>query len=153
MGEAKFRRRMELGPNSSRVSADAPQVRELLRKDEPINVHLIGAMRLVLDLAAMTKEQFMAPEHHFKRLAFQCQDRIRTGEIDPWQCSLCEREFNGGLKLSCTAVIERMLGDPTPKKPGIVMPICHGCDSVSTEETQRLVMQYFGLLPLQVGHA
>ena len=72
---------MEIGPNASMVFPDAPQVRELLRKDEPINVHVIGAMRLVQELAALTKEQFMAPERHVMRLAFQCQDRIRTGPL------------------------------------------------------------------------
>jgi hypothetical protein len=51
------------------------------------------------------------------------------------------------------AVIERTLGEPTTDKLGIVAPICHACDSVSTEETQRRVQAAFGLLGLQEGHA
>jgi hypothetical protein len=154
MGEAKRRqRRQDLGPNGHYAAVDAPEIRALLEKGQPINVHLMGAMAIIRDVCALNREALMAPERHAFGLAFQMVSRIDNGEIEPWTCFLCDREFSGLPTLSVMAVIERALGDPMPNKPGLTMPICHACDSVSTEETRRRVQAALGLYPLQEGRA
>jgi hypothetical protein len=154
MGEARRRKaRQDLGPNGRFVAADAPEIRTLLEKGQPINVHLMGAAAIIASVTSLSFDQFVIPERHALRLAFQMLDRIRTGEIEPWRCVLCGKEFSGLPELSVMAVIERALGDPTPKKPGITAPICHACDSVSAEETKRRVQAAFGLMGLQEGWA
>jgi hypothetical protein len=151
MGEA--RRRQNLDPNTRLVPPNAPEVRTLLGKGQPLNVHLFGARAIISAIASRTFDEMMVPELHALRLAFQMLDRIRTGEIDPWHCFLCDVDHSGGTALSVMAVIERALGDPTPQKPGIVAPICHACDGVSTEHTRRRVNEALGLYGLQEGHA
>jgi hypothetical protein len=154
MGEAKRRKpRQDLGPNTRVVSPDGPEVHALLEKGQPINVHLLGAGAIVLTIRSLTTKELMAPEQHAFRLAFQTLDRIRTGEIEPWQCFLCGAEHVGMQAISVMAVIERTLGEPRPDKHGIVAPICYACDSVSTDETRRLIQEAFGLLDLQRGRA
>ena len=135
------------------MAPDAPEVRALLEKGQPVNVHLFGAMAIIDAVCSLTFDEMMVPELHAFRLAFQTLDRIRTGEIEPWRCFLCDVLHAGMPAVSVMAVIERALGDPIPKKPGIVAPICHACDSVSTEQTQRLVREAFGLYALQEGNA
>jgi len=154
MGEAKRRKaRQDLGPNARVVQPDAPEVRALLEKDQPINVHLLGAGAIELAIRSLTLEELMVPERHAFRLAFETFDRIRAGEIEPWQCFLCGVEHSGMQAISVMAVIERALGEPAPDKPGPVVPICHACDSVSTEETRRRVQAEFGLYGVQEGRA
>ena len=151
MGEA--RRRQHLDPNARLVPPNAPEIRALLEKGQPLNVHLFGAQSIIGAVRSKTFDEMMAPELHAFRLAFQTLDRIRTGEIAPWSCFLCGVDHAGVAAVSVMAVIERALGDPTPQKPGIVGPICHACDSVSTEHTQRRVHRAFGLYAVQEGHA
>lgn len=154
MGEAKRRKpNVDLGPNGRFVLPDAPEVRALLEVGQPINVHLFGRAAIINTIRSKTFEEVMVPELHAFRLAFQTLDRIRTGELDPWRCFLCGDDHRGMQPLSVMAVIERMLGDPQPKKPGTVASICHTCDGVSTEETNRRVREAFGLCALQEGHA
>ena len=152
MGEATRRRRADLGPKG-RIASNA-DIRALLgEQGTPINVNLFGAVAIYLIARSETFEQFMRPERHAFRLAFQMLDRIRTGEIEPWQCLLCGHEYSGAPSVSTMTVIERALGDPTPDKPGIVAPICHACDSISTEETTRKVQAWFRVCPVEIGHA
>ena len=154
MGEAKRRQaRQELGPNGRMLPPDAPEISALLEKGQPVNVHLFGAAAIIGAVCSLTFDEMMVPELHAFRLAFQMLDRIRTGEIEPWQCFLCCVAYAGVEAVSVMAVIERALGDPIPKKPGIVAPVCHACDSVSTEQTQRLLREAFGLYALQEGRA
>jgi hypothetical protein len=154
MGEARRRkRRLDLGPNGSWVAPDAPEIHALLEKGQPINVHLFGALAIIYIVRSRTPDELMAHELHAFRLAFQTLDRIRTGEIEPWQCFLCGADHAGLSTVSVMAVIEWALGDPMPQKPGIVASICHACDSVSTEQTQQRVREAFGLYALQEGRA
>jgi hypothetical protein len=135
------------------VPTNAPEIRALLEKGQPVNVHLFGSQAIIATIRSQSFDEFMAPELHAFRLAFQMLDRIDTGEIAPWSCFLCGVDHVGLPAVSVLAVIEHALGDPTPQKPGIVGPICHACDSVSTEYTQRRVRQVFGLYAVQEGHA
>jgi hypothetical protein len=154
MGEARRRmRRMELPQGGKWVQPDAPEIRKLIAKDQPVNVYLIGAGIILHRILSIPKDQLMEPQYRPVRLAFSMFDRIRTGEITPWQCFLCAREFHGLAGLSVFALIERTLGDPLPTKPAMVMPICATCDGVSTEETRRRVEQVYGLSKMQEGHA
>ena len=148
MGEARRGRRQ-----SHITEADSPEVRAFLEAGQPINVTLFGAAAIQLELLSRTVDELMAPERHAFRLAFQTFDRMRTGEIEPWQCTLCGGEHVGLGRLSAMAVLERALGDPTPEKAGLVAPICHACDSVSAAETSRRIQAMFGLYTLQEGHA
>jgi hypothetical protein len=152
MGEAK-RRRQSLGPGAHMTSADSSEVRALLEEGQLINVNLFGAAAIQREVLSRTFDELMAPERHAFRLAFQIFDRMRTGEIEPWACALCGREHAGLRWVSVLAVIERALGEPTPKKRGLVAPICLGCDSTSTEETMRRIQSMFGLYSAQVGTA
>jgi hypothetical protein len=152
MGEAR-RRRQSLGPGSHMTWTESPEVHALLETGQPINVNLFGAAAILREICSRTFDELIAPERHAFRLAFQVFDRMRTGEIEPWQCALCGGEHAGLRRLSVMAIIERALGDPIPKKPGIVAPICHACDSVSTEETLRQIQSRFGLYSLAEGSA
>jgi hypothetical protein len=152
MGESRRRRRADLGPNGKFVMPDAPELRALLAEGSPINVSLLGSAAILREVATHTAEEMMTPERQPLRYAFTTLDRIRTGEIDPWTCILCGRDFRGLRELSVMAVIQRTLGAPVANKPAAISPICHSCDSVS-EETQRKVQRMFGLMPLQTGTA
>jgi hypothetical protein len=153
VGEANRRRRQSLGSAGHMTRTDSPEVRALLENGQPINVNLFGAAAIQREVLSQTFEELTKPERHALRLAFQVFDRMRTGEIEPWACTLCGREHRGLRRVSALAVIERAVGDPTPQKPGIVAPICHGCDSISTEETLRQIQSLFGLYSVQEGHA
>jgi hypothetical protein len=135
------------------TSIGSPEVDGLLENGQPINVNLFGAAAIQREVLSRTFDELMAPERHAFRLAFQTLDRMRTFEIEAWRCTLCGLEYKGLNGVSVMAVIERALGDPTPKKPGIVAPICQDCDSASTEETVRGIQAAFGLSSLQWGHA
>jgi hypothetical protein len=153
MGEGKRRARQDPDPNARLIPPNTPEVRALLGKGQPLNVHLFGAAAIIAIVYSKTFDELMVPELHALRLAFQTLDRIRTGEIEPWCCFLCNVGYADVAAVSVMAVIERALGDPTPKKPGIVAPICHACDGVSTEHTRRRVNEALGLYGLQEGHA
>lgn len=153
MGEAKRRNRQDLGPNGHMASLGSPEVRAMLEAGQPINVNLFGAAAIIGEARSKSFNELMVPEMHAFRLAFQMFDRMRTGEIEAWRCTLCGLEYRGLSRVSVMAVIERALGDPTPKKPGIVAPICQDCDSASTQETVRSIQAAFGLCSLQWGHA
>ena len=49
--------------------------------------------------------------------------------------------------------LERALEEPKPNKPAVGGPICHACDSVSTDNTRKRVQTLFGVYDLQTGHA
>jgi hypothetical protein len=116
----------------------APEIRELVAKGHELNVHLIGAATIVPTLLPfLCTEEFMNRQHRPMRLAFSVFDRINTGEMAPWQCFSCGRDFCGLEKLSALAVIERKAGEPVPTKPAIVMPVCRSCDSSEPGETRR----------------
>lgn len=83
------------------------------------------------------------PEMRPVRLAFSIHDRIRTGELPTWTCSLCERQRQGLAQLSLLAVIDHE-GD-TAKDPSLTALVCMPCDNVSEEDTVRRVREVFGL--------
>jgi hypothetical protein len=152
MGEAN--RRRQRGPSGGHMTrVDSAEVRALLAAGEPINVNLFGAAAIHREVCWRTFDDLMAPERHAFRLAFQVFDRMRTGEIEPWQCTLCGGEHAGLRRLSVMAVIERTRGEPTPEKPGLVAPICQACDGISTAETTRRLHSMFGLSGLAEGSA
>jgi hypothetical protein len=139
------------GPNGHWATAD--DLNNLLAPDQPINVYLMGAMAIIRDVCSLSHDALIAPERHAFRLAFQMLSRIDTGEISPWTCHLCGKEFFGVTPLSVMAVVERTLGAPVSNKPGVVSAICHSCDSVSIEETMSRVRAAFHLSPLAEGRA
>jgi hypothetical protein len=139
MGEAK--RRKDGSPPRHGVSADSPEVRNLLAAGEPINLHLFGFGAVQIMIGTLSEQQLMAPEHHAFQRAFETIDKIRTGEIRPWRCSV-------------VAVIDRALGESNWDKPALAVPVCHACDSVDSEETKYRIRTALGLSPpLQEGHA
>jgi hypothetical protein len=153
MGEAK-RRGKKIGDNIHLTDNYAPEVRALPEAGQPINIHMLGAGVIVPEILRLEQAgELMKPQHHVLRVGFEAFDRIRTGELNPWSCGLCSREFSGYANLSVLAVIERTLGEPKRDKPALSVFVCHGCDSVSAEETKRRVQQMFGVLPLQEGRA
>lgn len=100
----------------------------------------------------MTKK--VTHERHLFRYAFPIWDRIRTGEMNPWQCTLCAKRFSGLAALSAFALLDHVRDAPLPNKPGIMALICGACDSESTEQTKRQVFEAFGLMPpVAEGHA
>jgi hypothetical protein len=155
MGEAKRRRerRWSGPPGSKMLNIDAPEIRELVEEGQPINLYLIGSGIILPTLLPLSDDERATPQYRPVRMVFSVFDRIRTGEIAPWQCFLCAREFYGPADLSVLAFIERTLGEPLRTKPALITPICHSCDSVSTEETRRRVEEAFGLWQPQEGHA
>ena len=155
MGEAKKRKKRNGTGNSTGpgIPFDAPEVKAVLEGGAPINLHLFGLGTVHLMISTLTEEQLLAPEHHAFRRAFETIDKIRTGEIRPWRCGLCRVDHSGVDALSVIAVIERALREPTRDKPALTVPVCHACDSVSTEETKRKIQAALGLDPLQEGRA
>jgi hypothetical protein len=153
MGETKHRRRVELGKNMN-IVRPTEAIERLDAAGEPMQVTLIGAG---LVPAAITSGAIMAKEitaeRHLLRFAFMVWDRIRTGEYDPWTCSLCGRDYSGLTKLSVFGIVEHALGNPTPSKPAAMALVCEVCDCISTEETKRRLERLFGVYPLQEGQA
>lgn len=106
---------------------------------------------IFLSGALMAKEA--THERHVLRYAFMAFDRIRTGEVAAWHCTLCERRKNRGLrKLAKLGVIQHAIGDPVPSKPAVVALICKACDS-DDDELERRICKAFGFVPVQHGHA
>jgi hypothetical protein len=99
-------------------------------------------------VTAMPIDELMKPQHRALRLVFGVFDRIRTGEIDGI-CGLCGTRYNV-QGFSCYAVIERARGI-SREKPALTLPICHSCDSVSTQETQRRVLEMFPMADISKG--
>ena len=147
MGEAKRRRRSADGPgNVSWTDGNDPRVQAIFEEaGEPITVALVGAALIMPSVATISFDELMKPQHRVLRLAFGVFDRIRNGEIDG-RCGLCGARHNVN-GFSCYAVIERVRGTSL-KKPALTLPVCHNCDSVSTQETQRRVLAMF---PLAAG--
>jgi hypothetical protein len=124
----------------------------------PMSVMLLGAGLITqaaqngtLKAKLFTKKA--TTERHLFRNAFSIWDRIRTGEHNPWQCSLCARDYSGLQMLSVLAMIEQARGDPVPSKPAVMALVCQSCDSVSTQETQRRIEKKFGFYSVQQGTA
>ena len=77
-------------------------------------------------------------ESHLWHYAFMARDRIRTGELNPWTCVLCERDYSGLQTLSVLGVIDDPREAPRKNKPAVVTLVCvrqreHG----RNEETNR----------------
>jgi hypothetical protein len=146
MGEAK--RRREKG-NLSWTDNRDPRVLAIFEEaGEPISLALVGAGLIMPTVTAMPLDELMKPQHRALRLAFGVFDRIRTGEIEG-RCGLCSTRYNV-QGFSCYAVIERARGT-SRKKPALTLPICHSCDSVSTQETQRRVLEMFPMAGISKG--
>jgi hypothetical protein len=146
MGEA--RRRREKG-NISWTDNHDPRVLAIFEEaGEPISLALVGAGLIMPTVTAMPIDELMKPQHRALRLVFGVFDRIRTGEIDGI-CGLCGTRYNV-QGFSCYAVIERARGI-SREKPALALPICHSCDSVSTQETQRRVLEMFPMADISKG--
>lgn len=141
MGQAKQRREPRF------VAGDAPEVRALFDEaDRPINVWTVGAGMVVAMMHTIPHEVLRRdPGHRPWRLAFGIYDRIRTGEMKNWTCFLCRRPRPGLKDLSCFGIIDRVPASQTNE--AVILPICHSCDSVSSEETQRRMLEAFPLGP------
>jgi hypothetical protein len=159
MGEAKQRqrggrrRRAELGANVSLVDPRKAmeQLNTTATVGKPMSLTLLGAGLIpqsIRDgtLQAKIMARKVSTERHLWRYAFMVWDRVRTGEYDPWMCTLCGRNYSGLRALSVLGVIDDPREAPTPNKPAAMALVCTSCDSVSTEETQRQIEQTFGLV-------
>ena len=144
MGVAKRRRQADPDRDRYRFRNNRdPNIRAMFGKEgSPINVALVGS-GLIMALAATGLIPIGVPgaEAAAVRRAFGLWDRIRTGELEPWPCALCERRHVGLDELSCIGVITPM--DATPKTPGIMLSVCQRCDSVSTEHTKHRITTMF----------
>lgn len=128
---------------------NAPEIQALFAAGRPINVWMIGAGKIVeLTLTVPFDTLLNEPVHRPWRLAFGYYDRIRTGEISTWPCFLCQVARPGLSKLSCFAIIDRV--PVSRRNRAAILPICDACDSISTEETRRQLMQIFPLGPILV---
>ena len=154
MGEAKQRRRRaELGANVSLIDPRKAmeQLNTIATAGKPMSLTLLGAGLIpqairdgTLHPKILAKET--TTENHLWRYAFMVWDRVRTGEYDPWMCTLCGRNYSGLRALSVLGVIDDPREAPTPNKPAAMALVCTSCDSVSSEETQRRIEQTFGLV-------
>lgn len=152
MGEAKRRKQTGSKPGPRWCGGADPLVQAMFENPgEPITVALIGAGLIPGSIVRIPRAELMNPQHRALRMAFSAWDRIRLGEIEG-RCSICDARQNVA-GLSCYAVIERAHGGPLRDKPALVLPVCHRCDSVSTEETQRRVMGLFPMAPPSLGGA
>jgi hypothetical protein len=149
MGEAK--RRRKLGANMHLVDPRrAMEQLDAAAAGKPMSLILLGA-GLIQEtvrngtLAAKILAKQVTTERHLWRYAFMAWDRIRTGEYDPWGCTLCGREYSGLQRLSVFGVIDDPRAAPLPNKPAAMALVCTFCDCVSMEETQRRIEQTFGL--------
>jgi hypothetical protein len=127
------------------VKSDAPEVRAMFaEKDKPMSVALVGSgVILATVLSRSMNLDSLDPQHRAIRLAFGTWDRIRTGEMATWSCFLCEASYAGLDELSCIGIISALLA--TRKTPAVGLPICHRCDSTSTEHTKRRIAEMFPL--------
>jgi hypothetical protein len=149
MGEAK--RRRQLGANISILKPQEAMER-LVTAGKPMSLSLIGAGLIhqgMLDgtLPAKLMAEEATAERHLFRYAFIAWDRIGTGEYDPWQCTLCSKDYSGLRPLSVLGIVDHARDAPLPSKPAVIALVCQRCDSVSTAETRRRVEQVFGLYP------
>jgi hypothetical protein len=112
---------------------------------EPISIALVGAGLIVPYIASVPFDEIMQPQHRALRVAFGILDRIRTGEVEGI-CFLCDAR-RGWRGFSCYAVVERARG-MSRDKPAMILPICHQCDSISTQDTQRRITERLPLAPV-----
>jgi hypothetical protein len=118
---------------------------------KPMSHSLIGA-GLILQavqngtLQAKIMAKQATAERHLWRYAFMVWDRVRTGECDPWSCTLCGRDYSGLQMLSVLGIIDDPREAPLPNKSAAMALVCAPCDNVSTEDTQRGIEQTFGLV-------
>jgi len=144
MGEAKRRQN-----NVSWTDNHDPRVLAIFEDvGEPISIALIGAGLILPTVTATPFDELMKPQHRAMRLAFGVFDRIRKGEIEG-HCGLCGTRYNV-QGFSCYAIIERARGT-SRKKPALTVPVCHNCDSISTEETKRRVSELFPMAAINDG--
>jgi hypothetical protein len=167
MGEAKRKYCMGLGGGGNGVIAGnltETGPRESIRlmgalPGTPMSVALFGARlipRAIEDgtMAAKLFDRRQSTDRHMWRLMFGVWDRVRTGEIDPWQCNTCRKSYSGLAHLSVMALVDCARDKPAKDKPGAIALICNTCDSISSEHTFDLVRRSFGLEPpIQQGHA
>jgi hypothetical protein len=154
MGEAKQRRRRraELGTNVSLVDPRKAmeQLNTTATAGKPMSLTLLGAGLIpqairdgTLHPKILAKQT--TTENHLWRYAFMVWDRVRTGEYDPWMCTLCGHDYSGLRALSVLGVIDDPREAPLPNKPAAMALVCGTCDGVSAEETRRRIEQTFGL--------
>jgi hypothetical protein len=75
---------------------------------KPMSLTLLGAgliPQAIRDGTLQTKIMAEEPaaERHLWRYVFMAWDRVRTGEYDPWTCTLCERDYSGLRRCLCLA--------------------------------------------------
>jgi hypothetical protein len=155
MGEAKQRRhrRAELGANVHLTSPHTAmeQLNPAATAGKPMSLILLGAgliLQAIQDgtLRAKIMVKQTTTESHLWHYAFMAWDRVRTGELNPWTCALCEHDYSGLQALSVFGVIDDPREAPLPNKPALVALVCGPCDGVSSEETRRRIGQTFGLI-------
>lgn len=150
MGEAK-RRKLN---HPTMVTLDAPEVRSMFdHAGRVFSIYMIGAAMVQWTLGSVASDTLVSdPAYRPWRLAFGTWDRIQRGEMRPWVCFLCQRPHSGLKELSCLGIIDQAPASKTNK--AAILPVCHACDSVSTEETQRRLIAEFPLTaPLNEGTA
>jgi hypothetical protein len=144
MGEAKQRRRRaELGSNVSLIDDPREAMVRLTQgvsnmAGKPMSLTLFGAGLIPQaiqngTLRAKTMAKKATAEQHLWRLAFMAWDRIR----DPWECTLCGRDYSGLPMLSVLGIVDDPREAPRQNKPAVMALVCTSCDGVSTEETRR----------------
>lgn len=144
MGEAKRRKNAKNAGNVFPATTGDPRIQAMFGSPgEPMSMALVGAGLIVPYIASVPLDEIMQPQHRALRVAFAIFDRIRTGEVEGI-CFLCDarRDWRG---FSCYAVVERARG-MSRDKPAMVLPICHQCDSISTQETQRRIAERLPLV-------
>lgn len=152
MGEAKRRKKI-----SEHITIiDGYGLEELgLSRGALVSIMLIGAGLIAQEVFTggrrlLAKEN--STEIHAYRLAFGIWDRIRTGEYNPWQCSLCAKSYRGLALLSVFALIDDPRKPPAKDKPGVMALVCHDCDCISTAETKLKVEKRFGLMTIETNN-
>jgi hypothetical protein len=163
MGEAKRRRERGATPIDENITAYDTAEAALRRlggvdAGTPMSVALVGAGLITqaaqsgaLEAKLLAKEA--TTERHLYRLAFSMWDRIRTGEHNPWECTLCAKHYTGLAMLSVFALIDHPRSAPVETKPALMALVCQACDSVSMEETTRRINEMFGFYPAPQGQA
>jgi hypothetical protein len=151
MGEAK-RRRAELGANMHLTDTHKAMERlDATTAGKPMCLTLLGSGLIAQAIRDGTlAKRIMAgqatTERHLWRYAFMVWDRVRTGEYDPWSCTLCGHSYSGLAMLSVLGIVDDPREAPCKDKPAAVAVVCTSCDSASTEETQKGIEQTFGLI-------
>lgn len=116
-----------------------------------VGISLIGTNALIQAIISADEDFYTNPRLAPLRTAVSYFDRVRSREIQDWECCFCRVKGAGLKNYGMTIVLSPIV--PPPKPTSFVVMLCDACTGIPSDEIMDRVMRVTGTHPMQVGMA